>query len=200
MPGWNLVSLPLVPGDPSPCAVLASIAGKLNSAWAYQTGPAGGASSSPWLSYDPAIPPFLNTFTAIDVNMGFWLNMKEAATLTASGAQPGATQIPVSQGWNFIGYPWGQTKPVATVLAGLSYNSVWAYDPSLSPGPWQSYDPDVPDFLNTLQEFTPTRGYALNAKAAGTLTIRNSAAAGSEVWGLVPCSWLSSLDTEGAWC
>ncbi|MBI2913628.1 MAG: hypothetical protein HYY03_06880, partial [Chloroflexi bacterium] len=36
-PGWNLVSLPLVPADPAPAAVLTSIAGKFNSAWAYQT-------------------------------------------------------------------------------------------------------------------------------------------------------------------
>ena len=177
--GWNLISLPLVPADPSPAVVLASVAGKLNSAWAYQaaSSQAGGAAAATWLSYDPAVPPFLNTLTAIDVTMGVWVNMKQAATLSFSGTQPGTTQIAISQGWNFIGYPSGQTQPVADVLAGLTYNSAWAYDPTLSPSPWQSYDPNVPPFLNTLQDFTPGRGYALNAPGPGTVTVTNSAAA-----------------------
>ncbi|MBI2912719.1 MAG: hypothetical protein HYY03_02225 [Chloroflexi bacterium] len=118
------------------------------------------------------MPPFLNTLTAIDVAMGIWVNMKEAATLTVTGTQPGTTEIPIAQGWNFIGYPSGQTKAVADVLAGLTYNSAWAYDPSLSPSPWQSYDPAVPPFLNTLQSFEPGRGYALNAPGPGTVTVQ----------------------------
>ncbi|MBI2913860.1 MAG: CSLREA domain-containing protein, partial [Chloroflexi bacterium] len=165
--GWNLVSLPLVPADPAPSAVLASIAAKLNSAWAYDSS----QPANPWLSYDPDVPASLNTLTAIDVKMGLWLNMKQAATLAVTGSQPGTTQIPIAQGWNFIGYPSGQALPVATVLAGLSYNSVWAYDPSLSPSPWQSNDPNVPPSLNTLQNFAPGHGYALNAPGPATLTI-----------------------------
>ncbi len=166
--GWNLISLPLIPGDESPAAVLASVAGKYNSAWAYAPG-----QTNPWLSYDPDVPPFLNTLTAIDEKMGVWLNMKEAAILTVTGTQPGSTEIAIFQGWNFIGYPSDQTRSVPNVLAGVSYNSAWAYDPSLAPSPWQSYDPDVPPFLNTLQQFTPKRGYALNASAPGELTVSN---------------------------
>ncbi|MBI2913013.1 MAG: hypothetical protein HYY03_03745 [Chloroflexi bacterium] len=164
LPGWNLISLPLVPADPAPAAVLACIAGKFNSAWAYQ---------SAWLAYDPLVPPGLNTLTAIAVTMGVWVNMKEAAVLTVTGTQPAETEIPMYPGWNFIGYPSAQSRPVEDVLAGVAYNSVWAYDPALSPSPWQSYDPNVPPALDTLQNFTPGRGYALNAKAAGTLTITN---------------------------
>ncbi|MBI2912720.1 MAG: hypothetical protein HYY03_02230 [Chloroflexi bacterium] len=180
--GWNLISLPVVPEDPASAMVLASIAGKFNSAWAYQAagaqagaqtdGRMAGAAAATWLSYDPAVPPFLNTLTAIDVTMGVWVNMKEAATLTVTGTPPGTTEIAIAQGWNFIGYPSGQTKPVADVLSGLTYNSAWAYDPSLSPSPWQSYDPNVPPFLNTLQNFTPGRGYALNAPGPGTVTVQ----------------------------
>ena len=162
--GWNLISLPLAPADTAPAAVLTSIAGKLNSAWAYAPG-----APNPWLSYDPDVPDFLNTLTAIDVSMGFWLNMKEAGTLTVSGSQPGSTEIAVSPGWNFIGYPASEAKPIADVMGTLPYNSVWAYDPGQA-NPWQSYDPNVPPFLNTLQQFTPNRGYALNA-AAGVLTV-----------------------------
>ncbi|MBI2914022.1 MAG: hypothetical protein HYY03_08890, partial [Chloroflexi bacterium] len=173
--GWNLISLPVYPPDPmAPATVLASVAGMLNSAWAYQAagGQAGGAAAATWLSYDPAVPAFLNTLTAIDVAMGVWVNMKEAATLTATGTPPGTTEIPVYEGWNFIGYPSSQARDVPDVLAGVSYNSAWAYDPSLAPSPWQSYDPNVPDFLNTLQQFEPGRGYALNAPGPGTITIQ----------------------------
>ncbi len=123
------------------------------------------------------MPPFLNTLTAIDEKLGLWLNMKEPAILSVAGSEPTSTQIAISPGWNFIGYPAHQARPVADVLAGVAYNSAWAYDPALSPSPWQSYDPDVPPFLNTLQEFTAARGYALNASSAGMLTVSNGAAA-----------------------
>ncbi|MBI2913627.1 MAG: hypothetical protein HYY03_06875 [Chloroflexi bacterium] len=174
-PGWNLVSLPLVPTDPAPAAVLTSIAGKFNSAWAYQTASSqagAAAAAAAWLSYDPSVPPFLNTLAAIDVSMGFWLNMKEAATLSLSGSEPTGANISISPGWNFIGYPAGEAKPIADVMGSLAYNSVWAYQPGQASS-WQSYDPNVPPFLNTLQQFEPGRGYALNASAAGALTIAN---------------------------
>ncbi|MBI2912388.1 MAG: hypothetical protein HYY03_00530 [Chloroflexi bacterium] len=173
LPGWNLVSLPLAPADPAPAAVLASIQGKYNSAWAYQPAgsQAGAAAAATWLSYDPSVPPFLNTLAAIDVSMGLWLNMKEAATLSVSGSQPASTQIAISAGWNFIGYPSSDAQPIADVMGPLAYNSVWAY----SAGSWQSHDPDLPPGLNTLQQFEPGRGYALNASAAGVLTIAGAA-------------------------
>jgi len=165
--------LPLVPADQSPPAVLASISGKYNSAWAYNPGQA-----NPWLSYDPSVPPFFNSLTAIDERMGLWLNMKQPATLTITGTEPGSTAIGIAAGWNFIGYPSGQDRLVAQVLWGVSYSSVWAYDAAVGAGdPWRSYDPDVPPFLNTLQQFTPQRGYAVNATAPGVVSISNGAAA-----------------------
>ncbi|MBI2912575.1 MAG: hypothetical protein HYY03_01495, partial [Chloroflexi bacterium] len=95
---------------------------------------------------------------------------------------------------NFIGYPSSQARDVPDVLAGVSYNSVWAYDPTLSPSPWQSYDPDVPPFLNTLEQFEAGRGYALNAPANGMLTITNSGATGaggaSRLGWLLPVAFL----------
>ncbi|MBI2912340.1 MAG: hypothetical protein HYY03_00285, partial [Chloroflexi bacterium] len=174
-PGWNLISLPLVPADPDPATVLASIADKLNSAWAYDSSQAGSAQASPWLSYDPDVPDFLNTLTAMGITMGFWVNMQEAATLAVMGsAPPPETEIAVAPGWNFVGYPSGYALLVAEALAGIEFNSVWAYDPSLSPSPWQSYDPDVPPALNSLQEITPGRGYALNGIEETAFVVANA--------------------------
>ncbi len=191
-PGWNLISLPLIPSGSSPAAVLASIAGKYNSAWAYDPG----QTAHPWLSYDPTVPPFLNTLTAIDERMGLWLNMKEPATLTVAGTEPGTTQIGISAGWNFIGYPSGQSRPVGQVLWGVSYTSVWAYDAAAGAGdPWQSYDPDVPPFLNTLQQFSPGWGYALNAAGPGVVSISNGGAASTGAAAGPP--WLIAIVVSG---
>src|SRR3990172_4832612 len=96
--GWNLISLPLVPDDSDSAAVLASISDNLNVAWAFDpslaaTTVAGAqpyaAQVSPWKSYDPDLPPALNSLTAIDETMGFWLNMEAPDTLTVTGTEPG---------------------------------------------------------------------------------------------------------------
>jgi photosystem II stability/assembly factor-like uncharacterized protein len=174
--GWNLISLPLIPNDPDPAVALASIEDELSSAWAYDASRVGStahsaAQGSPWLSYDPDLPPSLNTLTAIDETMGIWLKMSEAATLTVTGEQPMSTEISIYEGWNSIGYPSSEARPVVDVLAGFPYNSVWAYNSSSAVNPWGSFDPDIQPALNDLQEFTPERGYALNAAQAGVLVI-----------------------------
>src|SRR3990172_3750899 len=144
--GWNLISLPLVPDDSDSAAVLASISDNLNVAWAYDPSLAAttvaGAQpqASPWLSYDPDLPGPLNSLGAIHETMGFWLNMKAPDPLTVTGTEPGSTDISIFPDWNFIGYPASDARPVADVLAGIPYNSAWAYDPLLAPSPWQSHD------------------------------------------------------------
>ncbi|MBI2913840.1 MAG: hypothetical protein HYY03_07960 [Chloroflexi bacterium] len=187
---WNLVSTPFRifditdPANPvqitAPAQVFDPIDASVNSVWFYNApGGQGGAvagQQGQWLSYDPDLPPALNTLTAIDEGMGLWVNMKEAATLALTGQYPESTEITIYPGWNFIGYPSQQARPVAEVLAGVEYNSLWAYDPSLAPSPWLSNDPDLPPALNPLQEFEPGRGYAINVSQQQTITISNAAA------------------------
>ena len=165
--GWNLISLSLVPEDTDPAKVLASIAGKYSIAFAYDP-----SKTNPWLVYGPDFPPSLNTLQSIDVSKAFWLNMKEPTNLIVKGTQPERTEIAIAPGWNFIGYPSNQTRPVAELLAGVTFDSLWAYDPS-GAGSWQVFNPSAPQQLNTLQKFTPGRGYALQATAAAVITVSN---------------------------
>jgi uncharacterized protein YkwD len=167
--GWNLVSLPLIPSDPDPAAVLASIAGSFTIAWGYDPD-----LDNPWLDYDPNAPA-ISTLVAIDETMGFWLHMTRDATLTVTGAEPETTNIPISTGWNLFGYPSGDPAAVDQLLAGIDFDQLWAFDP-LAPKPWSGYDPDTPG-SNDLEHLQEGRGYALHAGTPAVITVANGGAA-----------------------
>jgi hypothetical protein len=112
--GWNLISLPLQPEDPSPQAVLAPITGKYNAVFAYDSSGTGS-----WLGYDPNIPPALNTLTALEPGAGLWLNMKEAAELAISGDTVSQVNVAISPGWNLVGYPLPEALAVGEALASI---------------------------------------------------------------------------------
>ncbi len=75
--GWNLI------GYPSSSArdvvtVLAQISGKYDLVEGYD----GTNPGNPWLIYDPAAPPFVNTLTQFQPGTGYWIHMTQAANLT----------------------------------------------------------------------------------------------------------------------
>ncbi|MFQ5857847.1 MAG: SH3 domain-containing protein [Anaerolineae bacterium] len=166
-PGWSLVSIPEVPDDNDPAAVLASIAGRYSRVYVYD----GCDAADPWKLYDPADPP-ASDLTAIDHRMGFWIEMTAAGTLSVSGARPTSTSIQVCQGWNLIGYPLGQARPVAEALASIAgkYTRVLAYDPDWA-GLWKMYNAAVLGPANDLQVLEPGRGYWVYATEDVTLVI-----------------------------
>ncbi|HKZ50246.1 MAG TPA: hypothetical protein VJ256_00610 [Dehalococcoidia bacterium] len=70
--------------------------------------------------------------------MGFWLKMKEAASLPVSGQTPIATQIDLPPDWNLIGRA-GPATPVEIALAPVAGKveaafgwDSWLYGRSLS--------------------------------------------------------------------
>ena len=146
--GWNLVSLPLRPVDPAIEEVLSSIDGNYNSVWAWNDG---------WLIYNP---PAQTSLEYIYEHMGFWIDMKIADTLTVTGNISNRTTIHMNK-WNLIGYPYPTPlqRDFAIELVDGTHNIIWEYDD----GDWDFYSPDVPGYVNDLDDFNSGFGYWVNA-------------------------------------
>jgi hypothetical protein len=159
--GWNLISLYVQPEDPSIVPVLSSIQGKYISVWTYVDGV--------WLVYDPENPGF-SDLTTMEAGMGYWVNMKQAATLMVSGNAI-SHSVDLSSGWNLVGYSSDTAQPIDVALASIQgeYMSVWAY----MDGVWYVYDPENPGFSDLLL-MEPDYGYWISAKS--TYTIQSLAA------------------------
>jgi hypothetical protein len=152
----NLISLPEQPANTAIDQVTSSIKGKFNSIWAY----VGGS----WKLYDPGDPNFSDLLT-MEAGQGYWIDMKESGALWGSGtAAP--SSIPLSTGWNLIGYNSTISASVTDALKSISgkYDAVWAY----RDGVWKLYDPQAPNFSDlTLME--PGAGYWVQAIQSCTI-------------------------------
>ncbi len=155
---WNLISLHKEPAEPAIGNVLASIAEKYISVWAYTGGR--------WKVYDPANPSF-SDLTELVSGKGYWINMSTGAELTVSGDTPSDT-VELSQGWNLVGYNSSISQDAGDAIAPIVDNviSMWAF----KDGRWQVYDPANPSFsdLTTLE---PGYGYWINTSQACTWTL-----------------------------
>jgi len=147
--GWNLVSLNKQPENTDITAVLASISGKYNSVWLFDDGT--------WKIYNPDKPKF-NTLSTMEVGYGYWIDMKEAATLVVSTIEYNISSIELVKGWNMVSYHGDSALPVADAIASIQgvCISVWEYDKT-----WKVYDPSNPQFSN-LKFMRPGYGYWIN--------------------------------------
>lgn len=120
-PGWNLVSLPLIPADSDITVLLDSISASIISVWSYD------AATGTWSSYVPGAPS--NSLTDMVDGQGYWINLdaEEATTLTVNGSlmPPGGTTLPPSyavvEGWNLIGFKSTLPVPADFYLTGTDY-------------------------------------------------------------------------------
>jgi hypothetical protein len=129
--GWNLISLPLVPSNPSTAYILASLIARneLVIVWSYTGTPRS------WRYFKPPATGTLLTMTDGD---GYWIYVRAADILYVGGSviAPGSTppSYPLLLGWNLVGYkpqPKIEAKSVGEYLSSIagSYdpNNVWLY-------------------------------------------------------------------------
>ncbi len=149
--GWNLISLPKEPAETAVASALGELEGKYISVWAYD-----GAS---WRVYDPAAPDFCD-LSMMNAGKGYWINMKEAATLSFSDITP-SPEVTLNKGWNLAGYNSLTARGASNVLASIEeqYISMWEYKSG-----WKVYDPISPDFSD-LRDIKPGYGYWINSKS-----------------------------------
>jgi hypothetical protein len=158
-PGWNLISLPLEPQPAAIASVLSSLEGSYDAVYGWD------ASAGSYRSFFGAG----GNLDRLDETMGFWVRMKDEATLSVVGEALGSVQIPLVEGWNLIGYPWPTPLPPQVALASIDgdYDIVYGWDPSA--GSWLSYDPGLGH--GTLKDMEPGQGYWVYASRDSVLTI-----------------------------
>jgi hypothetical protein len=158
-PGWNLISLPLEPQPAATASVLSSLEGSYDVVYGWD------ASAGSYRSFFGAG----GNLDRLDETMGFWVRMKDEATLSVVGEALGPVQIPLVEGWNLIGYPWHTPLPPQEALASIDgdYDIVYGWDPST--GSWLSYNPGLGHA--TLKDMEPGQGYWVYASRDSVLTI-----------------------------
>jgi len=160
-PGWNMVSFPLEPQDPSTTTVLAPIWDQFSSIWAYDT------QLDKWKRYDRLGPPFLNDLNELHSLKGYWIVMDSDVSFKIEGDFP-AGPIPIFTHWNLVGYsaiePWGVPVAVNSITGILG--CIWNYETDADK--WKRYCPAGPPFLNDLQWVIPGKAYWIDATGDGS--------------------------------
>ena len=119
------------------------------------------------LVFDPAIPPQFNTLVTMDHLHGYWINVRNDATLPVTGRRVDrATPIPLRAGYNLVGYLPQEADSVGHALASVvdKVQVVMGYD-----GGGLTWDPSIPPQFNSLQVLTPSFGYWVRLTVADTL-------------------------------
>jgi hypothetical protein len=162
--GWNLISLPVEPPQREITLVLATIAGRYASVYAYEASDA----LHPWKSYLPAAPQ--NDLALLTPQRGYWIEAASAVTLTLTGTAITTASVPLVPGWNLVGYPSGVTRPLTVALSTISgsYGEVYAYLAAVPTDPWRFYDAAAPPYASTLTALVPGLGYWVRAAQACT--------------------------------
>jgi PKD repeat protein/C1A family cysteine protease len=108
-------------------------------------------------SYDPTLPDYLNTLKNIVDGRGYLIKVSSDQTVALSGQKVDGDNIGLSlaSGWNIIGFPFDIQKAVNTVFRPLISGNKLLQLKNLS----KSFDPSVPEFLNTLTNMVPGEGY-----------------------------------------
>jgi fibronectin type 3 domain-containing protein len=161
-PGWNLISLPVQPANPSIASVLSGIAGAYEVVWAYP--------NQTWQVYDPNDTAG-STLTTIQAGNGYWIKMTTAGTLSFSGSTP-SSSLSLLAGWNLVGYNGTSCAASSTAFfpLGSAFQVSWGY-PSQG---WQFYG--SANSSSTLTQLCPGAGYWINVNGAGTWTLPSSGA------------------------
>jgi len=171
-PGYNLLSLPEEPPDPDPAAVFAPIAGSYVEVFAHDV--CDQDDEDGWQIYDPA-DPAASDLLDVDPTQGLWIEATAPTVLPSDGTLPATTSWQLCQGWNLIGFPAAQPRPVRSALQSIDgkYIRIFGYDASDADDPWEIWDVAVPDWANDLRELRPGFGYWLLVTEDVTLEIAN---------------------------
>ena len=107
---------------------------------------------------DPSVPAFLNTLKKFKNGEGYFMKVINNCDLTYDGLLINkGLSMNFSQGWNLIGYPFDKEQNVKTAFTTMINSN----NLKLIKNNQYSFDPTVPDFLNTMSLLKPGEGYHL---------------------------------------
>ncbi len=162
--GWNLISFQIDPGSTDPAVVLAGISAPYAQVLAQDPTP--GTTGTDYLRYVPGAQD--NTLAVLAPNQGFWIEMLEPGVLIIEGLVS-EQDVVVSAGTPMlVGLPGLLPRRMSELrMQYPDIKAIWAYE-SDELG-WRICDLDTPDYLNTLTETSPGRGYSLEVNLPTTI-------------------------------
>ncbi|MEM2842245.1 MAG: hypothetical protein QW201_02980, partial [Thermoproteota archaeon] len=118
--GWNFISFPRLPQDPSITSVLKTKDVKV--IWGYDN------VNKRWLSWKPNITS--STLTAFESGKGYWIYMNRARLMDMSNWTGGSSTVPLYEGWNLIGWNGADGVPVMDALytLGDKWEIIWGWE------------------------------------------------------------------------
>jgi hypothetical protein len=123
--------------------------------------------ADPWKSYNPNLPSWtVQQLSHMDRISGYWIYTGDNITFYYEGVYSSSV-IPLSSGWNLIGYPKNSSTDVSTILGNISFNILKMYDTPNDT--WYVYTNDSGN--NTLQTFDAYKGYWIYASYDQSLNI-----------------------------
>ncbi|ODS36488.1 hypothetical protein BEH94_02510 [Candidatus Altiarchaeales archaeon WOR_SM1_SCG] len=150
--GWNLISIPIKPDDPSVSAVLSQIEGKYTDVANYEKGQ--------WIYRSYAYGDWFGELESIEPGKGYWLYMKDSAEIEVTGTTDYDRTITLYGGWNLIGYT--STEPQALSTALKSINGKYIDVATWNNGQWKYHSYAYGDWFGELSTIEPGKGYWLN--------------------------------------
>jgi hypothetical protein len=148
VPGWNLVSIPLVLSDKSISSVMAGCS--YNKIWKFNP-------DQSWLATDTGLSEF-------ETYHGYWIDRSgfgNNCTLMIEGLLPQSTTINITSSWSLVGYPSLTSKKISEFINSSFYNRIWEFQPDQS---WTSTD-------TGLMNMTPGRGYWIDGAMDGSYEV-----------------------------
>ncbi|MDD4308492.1 MAG: Ig-like domain-containing protein [Thermoplasmata archaeon] len=125
--GWNLISFPQTVNSTAITAVLDDCGG--NTAWNLVKWYNPLTPMDPWKSY--RVGGTANDLATVDCGMGIWVRITAVGTdsaLVVEGTTPSTTAIPLTAGWNLVGYPALEPKTAQIALSGIPCDRMSVYN------------------------------------------------------------------------
>lgn len=157
--GLNLVSFFCIPTQMPAPQVMAGVVSNLEAVFEYQEG-----NADAWRIYNPSLPSFVvQDLDNMGRTRGYWVNMRETQNYSLEGGLRVPNSINLIPGWNLVGYPTNQTKPVSESFASIegNFTEVRAYNPITDS--FINYLPGVGGAVNQTEAY---QGYWVNATIA----------------------------------
>lgn len=147
--GWNLVSLPLTPGDNSTSAVLSGVA------------------QNAVQRYDASSNEFVDV-TTMDPGVGYQVHVTSASTWQYSGDPVSSTSVQLETGLNMIGVP-NCGMSVSDAMGSTDYWYITRWDATTQE--YKVYNPAAPAEFHGFDTIEPGEGYFVSALSESTLTV-----------------------------
>jgi len=153
--GWNLISLNVSPANKAIQSIFADAIATDNLEFITGFDLANDGAKT----FDPGIPIPFNTLQEVADGFGYWVKMINATTVTfQGGCMAGDFRKPFDAGWNLIAYPPNAPQATSDYFADLiadgNLEFVTGFD-----GGTKTFDPNIPDSFNTLQQLENGFGY-----------------------------------------